>query len=353
MSTVQTVLGPVNTNDLGVTDYHEHLYVDAPRWWLAQSGDFKIDDLDKNARELRDWKAAGGKTVIEMTAIDYGRNVRALRKLAEAVPGVNIIAITGFNKPLYCERWVGEWSEDRLVDLLAREVEVGIEDTGIRAAVIKAGTGYNVVQGLGEKLLRVAARAHRKTGAPIITHTESGTMGLEQLEVLVAEGVNPGSVCIGHLDRNPDFFVHKAICDAGAYIGYDCPGKIKYGPDSQRTDVLIKLVQAGYGHRILLGNDMARRSYFRSYGGGPGLDFVLTRFVPRLRAEGLAPEVIDDILINNPRRFLSADAFVVAKGGAASRGSPGNQTERRARSAQDCDSMRGRTRHQPPVADEY
>ncbi|MCL4426542.1 MAG: phosphotriesterase-related protein [Firmicutes bacterium] len=306
MAIIQTVLGPVDVNDLGVTDYHEHLYVDAPKWWLAHSGDFKIDDIEKNAQELRGWQATGGKTVIEMTAIDYGRNVRALRSLAEAVPGVNIIATTGFNRPLYCERWVEGWTEERLGDLLAREIEVGIDDTGIRAGVIKAGTEYNVLRGIGEKLLRVAAQAHKKTGAPIITHTTDGTMGLEQMELLVSEGVNPSHICIGHMDRNPDLFVHKSICQAGAYVGYDCPGKVKYGPDSQRIEVLMKLTEAGLGDRILLGNDMARRSYFRSYGGGPGLDFLFTRFVPRLRAEGLGQEAIDNILVNNPRRFLSA-----------------------------------------------
>ncbi len=305
MAKVETVLGQIDHSELGITDYHEHLYVDAPKWWLAQSGDFKIDDIERNARELADWKAAGGKTIIEMTAIDYGRNVKALRKLAEIVPGVNILACTGFNRPLYCERWVYEWSEDQIVDLVKKDLTVGIGDTGIKAAVIKAGTEYNVVSGMGEKLLRVAARASAATGAPVITHTEAGTMPMEQLEILLGEGATVGSVCIGHMDRNPDYFIHKSICESGAYIGYDCAGKVKYGPDAARVDVLMRLVRDGYGKRILLGNDMARRSYFRSYGGGPGLDFVLKKFIPRLRAEGLTEEQLDDILINNPRRFLS------------------------------------------------
>ena len=89
---------------------------------------------------------------------------------------------------------------------------------------------------------------------------------------------------------------------------YDCPGKIKYGPDSIRIAAQEAVIAAGLGHHLLLGNDLARRSYFRAYGGGPGLDFVLTKYVPRLRHE-LGDAWVDQILVHNPRRFLGGEAF--------------------------------------------
>ena len=73
---------------------------------------------------------------------------------------------------------------------------------------------------------------------------------------------------------------------------------MKYGPDETRIGVLKRLFDAGLGGQVLLGNDLGRPSYWRSYGGGPGLDFVLTRFVPRLREEGFGEEVIEDLLVN-------------------------------------------------------
>ena len=107
------------------------------------------------------------------------------------------------------------------------------------------------------------------------------------------------------MDRNPDFWEHRRIADTGAYLGYDCPGKVKYGPDEMRISVLKRMIEAGLGDRILLGNDLGRPSYWRSYGGGPGLDYVLTRFVPRLRDEGVSDGAIRDLLVDNPRRFLT------------------------------------------------
>lgn len=132
-------------------------------------------------------------------------------------------------------------------------------------------------------------------------------MGFEQLTSLESHGVAPHRVCLSHMDRNPDFWEHRRIAEQGAYLGYDCPGKVKYGPDELRINVLKRLVDAGLGGQILLGNDLGRPSYWRSYGGGPGLNFVLTRFVPRLREEGFGKEVIEDLLVNNPRRFMTGE----------------------------------------------
>jgi phosphotriesterase-related protein len=132
-------------------------------------------------------------------------------------------------------------------------------------------------------------------------------MGFEQIEYLDDHGVEPHRVCLSHLDRNPDLWEHKRIAQTGAYLGYDCPGKAKYGPDEWRIDLLKRLIDAGFGQQILLGNDLGRPSYWRSYGGGPGLDFVLTKFVPRLLSQGIDQHIIDDMLINNPRRFLIGD----------------------------------------------
>ena len=172
---------------------------------------------------------------------------------------------------------------------------------------MKGGTGYNTFNDYDQKLMRIAAEVQKETDVPVITHTEAGTMGFEQVEYLSNHGVVPHRVCLSHLDRNPDFWEHRRIAQTGAYLGYDCPGKVKYGPDELRINVLKRLIDAGFGRQILLGNDLGRPSYWRSYGGGPGLDFVLTRFIPRLLSEGIEQQVIDDILIYNPRRFLACD----------------------------------------------
>jgi phosphotriesterase-related protein len=305
MATVMTVRGEISGEALGVVDYHEHLAFDAPPWLLREDRDFRLNDPDKSAAELKQWMQAGGKTLIEMSAIDFGRSIGKVKRVADLVPEAHIIVITGYNKPYYCDQSVWRTPESDLIKACIRDIAEGIDGTGIRAGIVKGGTGYNTFNEQDQKLLRIAARAHLETGVPIITHTEAGTMGFEQVEYLVSFGVKPHHICLSHMDRNPDFWEHQRVARTGAYLGYDCPGKIKYGPDELRINVLRRMVAEGLGDRILLGNDLGRPSYWRSYGGGPGLDFVLTKFVSRLRAESFASETIDALLVHNPRRFLT------------------------------------------------
>lgn len=304
---VDTVRGPVDVATLGVTDYHEHLYVEPPEWLLQRDHDFRLSDVERSSAELRDWARAGGKTVIDVTVADFGRNIEALRRIADQVPEANIVVATGFNRPWYMGRWVYEVDEADMVRRAVQEATEGIAGTPVRAAVVKAGTEYNRWDEAGRKLLRVAAATHRETGKPLITHTTAGTLGKEQVAYLAEHGVPAHRVCLSHMDQNPDFGVHREIAKTGAYLGYDAFGKTKYGPDAVRIVLLRQMVDAGYGKQILIGNDLARPSYFRHYGGGLGLDHVLRHLIPRLRSEGFAEGVIEDLLVGNPRRFLSGE----------------------------------------------
>ena len=242
-----------------------------------------------------------------MSAIDFGRNVRQVVRIADLVPDVHVVVITGYNKPYFCDRTILNQDEATMIRNCVRDIVTGIDGTGVKAGIVKGGSGYNTFQEADRKLMRIAAKAHAETGVPVMTHTETGTMGYDQVSFLADQGVPPDRVCLSHMDRNPDFWEHRRIAETGAYLGYDCPGKVKYGPDEMRIDVLKRMIDAGLGDRILLGNDLGRPSYWRSYGGGPGLDYVLTRFVPRLREEGVSDAAIQDLLENNPRRFLAGN----------------------------------------------
>ena len=157
-----------------------------------------------------------------------------------------------------------------------------------------------------EKVFRAAARAQRTTGAVITTHTEAGTMALEQVALLRSEGVDASRIVIGHLDRNMDLAYHRELLATGVTINYDQIGKEKYYPDSLRVQFLLELVEAGFGKQIMLSMDHARKSYWPSYGdwGGPGLSYILWRFVPWLHESGLNAAAIDDMLIHTPARML-------------------------------------------------
>jgi phosphotriesterase-related protein len=112
------------------------------------------------------------------------------------------------------------------------------------------------------------------------------------------------------MDRNPDFYVHRRLAERGAFLEYDSPGRIKYQPECVVIRLMRQLIDAGYVGNLLLGGDLARRSYWTAYGGGPGMDYLLTVFTPRLRQEGFTEVELDTIWRANPARWLAPDGSV-------------------------------------------
>ena len=163
MGTVMTVWGEVSGGDLGIVDYHEHLCFNAPDWLLREDRDFRLDDVERSAEELRTWAQAGGKTMIEMSAIDFGRNVREVKRIAEMVPDVHVIVITGHNKPYFCDRSVLQADEGQLVAGCIRDILEGIDGTEVKAGIMKGGSGYNTFHEYDQKLLRIAAAVQVET----------------------------------------------------------------------------------------------------------------------------------------------------------------------------------------------
>jgi phosphotriesterase-related protein len=305
MPHVMTVTGPVDPAQLGVTYAHEHLLGGPPAWSEdSRDADLRLDSFDAAVRELELFRLAGGHTIVEMSTWDYNRQPQRLRELAVRT-GVHIIMTTGLHKDAYSHPLTARADIEQLAERFRRDVEEGADDTGVRAGVIKAGTSLNAITTGEEKVLRAAARAHLATGAPISTHTQAGTMGLEQIAILRSEGVDPSRVAIGHVDRKLDYDYHRAMLDTGAYLIYDQISKEKYVPDRERISMLIRLVSDGYGDRLMLAGDFGRASYWTSYGGGPGFTYILWRFVPWLIAEGLPKQAAEAMLVHNPARFLS------------------------------------------------
>jgi phosphotriesterase-related protein len=154
-------------------------------------------------------------------------------------------------------------------------------------------------------MLRAAALVQRDLGVPITTHTTKGTIPEEQIRILEEAGADLTKVCIGHQDLKLDYEQHLRVVKSGARIGYDCISKEHYGPDATRVAFIKRLIEEGYGDQILVAGDIARQSYFTSYGGGPGFTYILWRFIPWLWSEGVSREDTDKLLIHNPASLLA------------------------------------------------
>lgn len=314
------MLGDIDPKDLGFTYSHEHL-VCRPQYWIEHGvDDLLLDDPVKSQQEVELFKQAGGQSIVDATAVDYGRDPAAVRDIS-VTTGVKIIGTAGFNKAFLWDaqkpgenRTYRDWIENTSVDDLARfvidEVEKGMNGTDIRAGQVKFGTGYNSISPLEIKTIRAVCRAHHETGAPIHSHTEAGTMGLEQMQYLREEGVDLHNVCFGHMDRNPDPWMHRKMAETGAYLCFDGIAKVKYNAESVRINCILDLVKAGFQKQILVSGDTARKSYYYSYTYAVGLRYIIGTWVPRLIEEanerGIdGKQLVEDIFINNPRECFT------------------------------------------------
>lgn len=304
MGKIRTVLGDIEPTALGITYMHEHVITHPPA--SVTDRDLAMESIAAATRELSHFHMAGGRALVEMTPRDYGRDPLALREISR-VTGVHIICTTGWLKDAFCRPWTEERTINELAEEMIREITDGIDDTGVRAGVIKAASSLNAITPAEEKVFRAAARAHRETGALISTHTEKGTMALEQIDLLRSEGVTPERILVGHLDHKPDLNYWRAVARTGANLGIDQIGKEKYQPDRLRIELILAMAAEGYGTQLCLSSDLARTSYWPSYGGwgGPGLTYILWRFLPWLRERGLDVQQIEAMVIATPARLLT------------------------------------------------
>jgi 5-phospho-D-xylono-1,4-lactonase len=315
MPHVETTLGPLPVAELGRINAHEHVIIDGGLT-VVKEPDFRLDSVEKAAEELGRWKAAGGGLVVDTMPFGCGRNVDKLLAASRA-SGVPIVVPTGFQKASYYlpDHWQHRYDEETIAELLIAECVEGVDRNNydgplvqrstVRAGLIKIAGDYQVVSPTTRRLIRAAGRAHQASGTPILVHTEIGTACDELLDLLEEAGVPPTRVMLCHVDRNPDVWLHTRLARRGAYLEYDSPGRIKYQPESVVVNLMRRLFDAGHGDRLLLGGDTARRSYWKAYGGGPGLDYLLTHFDRRLRDEGFGEAELDLVWRVNPARWLA------------------------------------------------
>ena len=301
---IETLRGPVPPDALGLTYVHEHLLTRPPDWRIEEDPDYLLDDPERGLAELERFYHVGGRTLVDATARDYGRNACALLAIA-ARTSINIVAVTGWNRGDYGYEALGA-DDDTLAAMMLGDLLEGMDGTSARAGIAKLGTSDGVILPVEERIARAVGRVQAQTGCPVLTHTTRGTMALEQLALLESEGADLGKVALSHMDQNLDFDLLAEICLRGAYVLFDGPSKTKYAPDSARIDMLRRLVEAGHADRLLVSGDMGRRSYLRSYGGEPGFEYILGTFVPLMRSEGFDEALIEAIFVQSPARWLDS-----------------------------------------------
>ena len=303
---VMTVLGPIEPEALGVTLHHEHV-IAKPMDVGAADPDLLLDSVEAALAELEDAYIAGVRAIVDMTPADYGRDAAAIYWVAQRAP-VHLIVATGHHKHQHAAAWVGDRSAREIAAMSIDEIRHGIPGTSVRPGVIKAGSSLNEITEIERRVFHAAAIAHHETGVPISTHTDKGTMALEQLAILREAGVTPERIIIGHLDFALDEDYLLRVLETGAYVSFDQVSKEKYALDTARAEMMHRLADAGHLDRLLFSGDLARKSYWLAYGGQPGFRYLVESFPVILMEAGFSAPEVRQLLVDNPRIALSTHA---------------------------------------------
>ena len=312
--TVNTVLGPVDAIQLGFTLAHEHVVVTSAGLphVFPETVDWE-QTLAWAEEELGEAKREGLGTIVDVTTFDLGRNIRLLEE-ASRRSGVHIICATGTWRDI--PRAFGSAPIERIAQLYVREIEVGIEGTGIKAGIIKVASDAEGVTAEAERILRAAAQAHKATGTPISTHTWApARVGDQQVRIFEDEGIDLSRVCVGHSNDTTDLDYLVGLLKKGVWLGLDrFPGRqTAETPDWKgRTETAKRLIDAGYAHRIMLGHDRSVARIFdtpeqraaRRETNPDGYLFITRRVLPLLREMGVSEKTVHQIMVENPRTFF-------------------------------------------------
>lgn len=325
MRYVNTVSGPVSPDQLGRTLMHEHfLFGYCGFQGDATLGGFQEEEyLDACLKAVEDARAYGIETIVDATTNECGRNVRFLKRVAD-LTGIQIICSTGYY--FEAESSFAYWNFRRgfadvgqeIYEMMLTEVTQGIEGTGIKAGVIKLASSYQQITPMEEIFFKAAARVQRETGVVIITHTQRGTMGPQQADLLIANGADPGKIAIGHMCGNTDVSYHEEVLKRGVYVNLDrfgLQGELFHTPtDDERMDLIKALADKGYGGRILLGHDSVNVNLGRPIIMTEMMQEALkdanirtigAKVLPGLKQRGLDEGQIDALLRANPRSLFA------------------------------------------------
>ncbi len=315
MPTVETTGGPVDVEQLGLTLIHEHFRT------TDEAGRFQFPHLYD---EQEEWEAAiadanavkghGVTTVVEPSAMFLTRDATFSKRVADE-SGLQVVLATGIYTYDHLPQFLANRDEDGIAAIFVHEREHGIQGTSIKPAFLKCAADAAGVTPNVEKVHRAVARAAQQTGLPIMAHSHpsSGT-GLEQMRIFTEEGVDPAIVQIAHTGDTDDLDYIERLLETGCWIGMDRYGLDLFLPTDRRNATVLALLESGYDDRMFLSQD-----YCSSIDWFPreiqehlkanevpewSMTFLFERVIPELKEGGMTDEQLDQMMVENPKRWL-------------------------------------------------
>jgi phosphotriesterase-related protein len=337
---VQTVLGEIDTQRMGISLTHEHLLIDARKAWyepleatkialahqkvsieilheLRQDPYMNFDncfmaDEDVAVSEAEQFAFLGGGTIVDATCLGIGRDPLALQRISKRT-GLHVLMGCGYYLESRHLPHVKDASTEMLADEMVRDVLEGADGTTIRAGYIgEIGVSKNFTK-QEEKVLRAAARAQAKTGVALSVHLPGWErLAHKVLDIIAEEGGDISKTILDHMNPSfEDVEYQTSLAERGAYLEYDMIGMDYYyanehsqsPSDEDNARAIKNLIALGFVDKLLLSQDVFLKMMLTCYGGN-GYAYILRHFVPRLRRHGVTTEAIDTMLIHNPAKVF-------------------------------------------------
>jgi phosphotriesterase-related protein len=352
-----SVRGSIDADDLGFTLMHEHLFIDLRQYHQPHSSDVTtqsnsppiFDSADFPSTELEIWespvdlgnlhlpqrlgpvsdqwvladesaavketvefKNLGGTTIVDVTNIGLKRDPEGLKRVSEATD-VNIIMGTSWYQKVFHPIDMDKRTVEGMTQELVRDVTIGVGETGIRSGIIgEVGVNGDPITPNEEKSIRASARASVITGSSITFHLNPrGGLGVEKHDILnmvEEEGADLTRVALGHCNSIAnDFPFMQELLDRGVYVEFELVGQSESLNSSVVkvcAEAVPTLIEAGYGSKILLSQDVCAKTHLKRY-GGPGYTYMQASFIPHLKTLGVTNLDIEHIFIENPSQLLA------------------------------------------------
>jgi predicted metal-dependent phosphotriesterase family hydrolase len=305
---VITVQGPIPYDQLGITDAHNHVWIETIPG--ACEGIPVLNQYNLILSELIEYRQKDGRTLLDCQPGGCGRDGNKLLGLSKASQ-VNIIACTGFHRKKYYppDYWLWEASAQNVADTFSSELIQGLNETLHSPISVKAGFIKIALEAIwadcAQAAMEGAASVAGNTKALLQIHTEKGSLAEKACIYFTDRGVLPNQLVLCHMDKRPDISLHKALANLGVLLEYDTFYRPKYNPTSNLWPLIDQMVGAGLSDRIALATDMAEAVLYHNIGGGPGLSSLPGEIQQKLTEIGFPETVREQILGGNIARRLA------------------------------------------------
>jgi len=305
---INTVQGPLAYDCLGITDAHNHMWIEAVPG--SDPGGPVLDKFDPILQDLVEYREKGGGSLLDCQPPGCGRDANRLAALSGASK-VNLIACTGFHRRKYYAQgyWLWGANAQEICDFLSYELEQGLSESLETAPEVKAGFIKIALESTWAECPRAAlegaASAAFKSGALVEIHTEKGALAERACAYFTDLGLKPSQLVLCHMDKRPDFGLHKELAHLRVLLEYDTFFRPKYNPSVNLWPLIEQMVGAGLADRIALATDMAEAELYHFIGGGPGLASLPGEIQDRLSEHGIPEASRKQMLGGNIARRLA------------------------------------------------